>query len=394
MSGWSAFRLGMTRPELTVLGVGEFERPGGDDWGILIRDLRTGEERVVFEEAEWERIKKKGLPPVGSSWGEALIGRPPVSPQVDQMMEVERRLFEAGQATRPQAPPPPTSVGAKKWDHELDSAWEARSEVAPGRYVRAAMAICKCGDILSATAEHGYSVQVVHLEHITAKAGVAEAELYRVLYDNGQLQIPWEKKEDNDPSVQPSPSGPAEAANAVSQQTGGALTSEEYDDAVSEATEEFARRLKERLPLSDKQLSLAEREVAMLYLTAARAWFHRLESPDESRVYGGDEVVGEMAASCWFPDPDVWSADGPDQWLKELDAMLDARSAEYGDLALSRPLNASKELRRRFALRLRAEVNGSQEVEELAMHLFGDLPNLDAAAMVRRFVNDEGEDED
>jgi hypothetical protein len=191
------------------------------------------------------------------------------------------------------------------------------------------------------------------------------------------------------------PFDPVEAANQFSRRMGRALTSEEYEDAVSKAAGEFARRLQGRLPMSDKQQSLAEREVAMLYLTAARAWFHRLEPREESRLYGGDQVVGEMAASCWCPDPDVWSTDAPDRWLEELDAMVDARSAEYGDLALSRPLNASKELGRRFALRLRAEVNGSHEVEELAPQLFGELPNLDAGAMVRRFVSDQDdEDED
>jgi len=35
MSGWSAFRLGMKRRELTVLAVGEWDRPaGGADWRL------------------------------------------------------------------------------------------------------------------------------------------------------------------------------------------------------------------------------------------------------------------------------------------------------------------------------------------------------------------------
>jgi hypothetical protein len=102
-SGWSAFRLGMTRPELSVLGVGEWDRPGGDDWGVMIRDLRTGEERVVFDEAEWERIKKRGLPPIGQPWGEPLMSRPGLSRQVESSIETQRRMYEAG--TRPDEQP-------------------------------------------------------------------------------------------------------------------------------------------------------------------------------------------------------------------------------------------------------------------------------------------------
>jgi hypothetical protein len=98
MSGWSSFRLGMTRPELSVLGVGEWERPGGDDWGVMIRDLRTGEERVVFDEAEWEHIKKRGLPPVGTSWGESFR-RQALPPGVEDLIAVERDLYQASKST-------------------------------------------------------------------------------------------------------------------------------------------------------------------------------------------------------------------------------------------------------------------------------------------------------
>jgi len=64
LSGWSAFRLGMKRPELTVLSVGEFDLVGNkSEWGIVIRDLRTGREHLIVDEREWERIKKNGLPP-------------------------------------------------------------------------------------------------------------------------------------------------------------------------------------------------------------------------------------------------------------------------------------------------------------------------------------------
>lgn len=69
MSGWSAFRLGMRRPELTVLSVGEFLAAGKSEWGIVIRDLRTGREHLIIDEREWERIKKDGLPPAGSPVG-------------------------------------------------------------------------------------------------------------------------------------------------------------------------------------------------------------------------------------------------------------------------------------------------------------------------------------
>ena len=107
MSGWSAFRLGMTRPELTVLGAGEWQRPGGDDWGLMIRDLRTGIERAVFDEAEWERIKKHGLPPVGQPFGEPMPVRPDLPPGVDEMIEVEQTLSQlraSNARTEPQEP--------------------------------------------------------------------------------------------------------------------------------------------------------------------------------------------------------------------------------------------------------------------------------------------------
>jgi hypothetical protein len=69
ISGWSAFTFGMKRQELTVLVIGEWDRPSGKaDWGVAIRDLRTGYERLVFDEQEWERIKSHGLPPVGVDW--------------------------------------------------------------------------------------------------------------------------------------------------------------------------------------------------------------------------------------------------------------------------------------------------------------------------------------
>jgi hypothetical protein len=99
MSGWSAFWLGARRPELTVLGVGEFERPIGDDWGVMLRDLRTGLERIVFDEAEWRRIKKYGLPPVGVAFGEEMGPRPELPPEVERLITVEGQLLHARQPT-------------------------------------------------------------------------------------------------------------------------------------------------------------------------------------------------------------------------------------------------------------------------------------------------------
>ena len=65
----------MTRPELTVLSVGEFDATGGpSQWGIVIRDLRTGEQHLIVDELEWERIKKQGLPPPGSPIGITSVG--------------------------------------------------------------------------------------------------------------------------------------------------------------------------------------------------------------------------------------------------------------------------------------------------------------------------------
>lgn len=75
LSGWSAFRLGLTRPELTVLSVGEFDLAGGQsEWGIVIQDLRTGHQHLIVDEREWERIKKQGLPSPGSSIGVTQVG--------------------------------------------------------------------------------------------------------------------------------------------------------------------------------------------------------------------------------------------------------------------------------------------------------------------------------
>jgi hypothetical protein len=98
MSGWSAFRLGMTRPELTVIGVGEWDRPTGKaDWGVVIRDLRTGEGRLVLSEDEWEAIKRHGLPPIGIDWGEPLPG---VSEQPEAQTEMDAKWadYKATQA--------------------------------------------------------------------------------------------------------------------------------------------------------------------------------------------------------------------------------------------------------------------------------------------------------
>ncbi len=98
MSGWSAFRLGMTRPELTVIGVGEWDRPSGlPDWGVLVGDLRTGEGRLVFREDEWESIRHHGLPPIGVEWGEPL---PAVAEKTDvqREMEAEWADYKATQA--------------------------------------------------------------------------------------------------------------------------------------------------------------------------------------------------------------------------------------------------------------------------------------------------------
>jgi hypothetical protein len=98
MSGWSALRLGMTRPELTVIGIGEWDRPtGNSDWGVIIRDLRTDEGRLVFSEDEWKTINRRGLPPVGVDWGEPL---PAVSdqPAAPTEMDAEWADYKATQA--------------------------------------------------------------------------------------------------------------------------------------------------------------------------------------------------------------------------------------------------------------------------------------------------------
>lgn len=98
MSGWSAFTLGMTRTELTIIGVGEWDRPTGKaDWGVLIRDLRTGEGRLVFSEEEWGRIKREGLPPVGVDWGEPM---PAVSdqPTAEREIDTDWAHYKATQA--------------------------------------------------------------------------------------------------------------------------------------------------------------------------------------------------------------------------------------------------------------------------------------------------------
>jgi hypothetical protein len=105
MSGWSAFTLGMRRPELTAIGVGEWDRPTGPpEWGVIIRDLRNGDERVVFGEQEWERIKRQGLPALGVDWGEPAASLA-VAPE--ELIQLENSPYETRQpVNRPQEPAP------------------------------------------------------------------------------------------------------------------------------------------------------------------------------------------------------------------------------------------------------------------------------------------------
>lgn len=78
----------MTRRELTVIAVAEWDRPTGTaaDWAVLLRDLRNGDVRLVFSEDEWEAIKRQGLPPVGVAWGEPL---PEVDERTDSQTEMD-----------------------------------------------------------------------------------------------------------------------------------------------------------------------------------------------------------------------------------------------------------------------------------------------------------------
>lgn len=69
-----------------MLGVGEWDRPSGKaDWGVIVRDLRNGDVRLVFSEDEWNSIKRHGLPEVGVKWGEP----PPAVPEQPGAQEVK-----------------------------------------------------------------------------------------------------------------------------------------------------------------------------------------------------------------------------------------------------------------------------------------------------------------
>ena len=87
MSTWSEFAFPRERPALTVLGIGKWDLPGDDGWGLLVRDLRTGDERVIFDEDEWHRIIKSGLPPLGAPWGETRLERPELHPPIESFLE-------------------------------------------------------------------------------------------------------------------------------------------------------------------------------------------------------------------------------------------------------------------------------------------------------------------
>lgn len=94
LSPTTAMALGLRAPNVTVIAVGEWSRPdGSDDWGVQIRDLRTGEERIVFDEKEWERISRDGLPDVGIPVGEPAMVTFEPDPGTKRLIEVERSLY-------------------------------------------------------------------------------------------------------------------------------------------------------------------------------------------------------------------------------------------------------------------------------------------------------------
>jgi hypothetical protein len=75
-----------------------------------------------------------------------------------------------------------------------------------------------------------------------------------------------------------------------------------------------------------------------------------------------------------------------DRASEEMDRALER--GEYGNLVLSQSLGRSRDLGRRFALHLRAELGRREEIETLAIELFNDLPDLNPEAVVRGFLDE------
>jgi hypothetical protein len=267
-SGWSAFRLGMTRPELTLLAIGEWDRPeAGSEWGVVVRDLRTGNERVVFNEDEWELIKRKGLPAVGVEWGE-LVPAPPKHDALRQQAYMEARPIDIETAT------------------------------------------------------------------------------------------------------------PAEVEAAGS--------TEQYGEAVLNAALTFADSVRKVGGRRKKAEWLAEREVGALYLGALEAWMHRLSDDDI------DWLISEMCAYLGAGAVPVEKIDDENLMLQstvDMEEVLKARVADYGDLLLATPLTSSADLRKAFSLRVRAEVGGAADVEQAAARLFDELPDLKPQLVAQRFLS-------
>jgi len=315
LSGWSAFRLGMTRPELTVLSVGEFDLVSGkSEWGIVIRDLRTGREHLIIDDREWERIKKTGLPPVGS-----LIGVDPTiqiaSSDVaeddvqedDQDGDDRHDKLAALLANRDGAASSIAPVLASDTDFQLAIAAQAMAFV---RELRS------------------------HID-LSLEAGYAAASEVSVLY----LIATMQQAKELDPTGY---------RLGVSGTSFGSL--ESY---VEEATGGVT---------------------GALMASFSSEWNHEDEDEDEDE--GDPTEEGQSGAGVRDEVEEAMDIDNMDARIAELDARFSKRLNDYADHRVGMPIDPHSSLARQFALRIRTEVGGTSTAEDAALAAVGALADI------------------
>jgi len=178
---------------------------------------------------------------------------------------------------------------------------------------------------------------------------------------------------------------PVDVGAATPAEVEAAGTTEQYQEAVMNAALVFAESVHKERGLRMKAKWLAEREVNALYLGALEAWMQRLSDHDI------DWLISEMCAYLGagaVPEDKIDDENLMQQSTVEMEAVLKARVADYGDLLLATPLTSSAELRRVFSQRVRAEVGGLADVERAAARLFDELPDLKPQLVAQRFLRD------
>jgi hypothetical protein len=178
---------------------------------------------------------------------------------------------------------------------------------------------------------------------------------------------------------------PVDVGAATRAEVEPAGTTEQYQEAVMNAALVFAESVQKEGGPRMKAKWLAEREVNALYLGALEAWMQRLSDDDI------DWLMSEMCAYLGagaLPEDKIDDENLMQQSTVEMEELLKARVADYGDLLLITPLTSSAELRKAFSQRVRAEVGGSADVERAAARLFDELPDLKPQLVAQRFLRD------